>query len=620
MIEINSKEDLLALKESYEIEFKKAAGKNGKGKLPNDFFETYSAMANTNGGNVFLGVEEIRENISLIGVQNPEEVIKELFDTLNNFQKVNLNILKNEDINILTIEQKNIIWIKIPRAARKQRPIYKGQNPMTGTYIRQGEGDYKCKKECVKRFLAEQIEDSRDNKILKNFGFDDIEINTFYAYRNIFKSHKPDHPFNASNDIEFLRSIGGYRTDRETGEAGLTLAGLLMFGKQISIEEILPYYMVDYQERPRAVTERRWIDRTYPDGTWSGNIFDFYRKVIAKLYENLKVPFSLKNAKREEDTPIHQAIREALINALVHADYSERLSILIVKRPDMFGFRNPGLMRIPLEIAIKGGESDCRNRNIQKMFMLIGYAEKAGSGIPKIFQSWNKYNWTKPLLYEKNEYHPQTLLELRTINLLDEETINKLKSIFKDKFNKLNEQEITILATTYIEEEINHKRILEILDIHPSDASNILKKLTEEELLQKNGVGKGSTYKLNTGGITASTGGITASTGGITASTGGVRFYKQEEISKEILEEIKKIIAPISNKQRVKKEIMLSLIIEICKYGYFSPELLSEILKRGKDTIKNYISELVTKGELHPYFSSPNSPKQAYTSKRKENE
>ena len=627
MIEITSKEDLLALKESYEVEFKKAVGKNRKGKLPNDFFETYSAMANTNGGNVFLGVEEIGENIRLIGIQNPEEVIKELFDTLNNPQKVNLNILKNEDINVLTIEQKNIIWIKIPRATRKQIPIYKGQNPLTGTYIRQGEGDYKCKEECVKRFLAEQIEDSRDNKILKNFCFDDIELSTFYAYRNIFKSHKPDHPFNALDDIEFLRSIGGYRRDRETGEVGLTLAGLLMFGKQISIEEVLPYYMVDYQERPRAVAEKRWVDRIYSDGTWSGNIFDFYRKVISKLYENLKVPFNLKNAQREEDTPIHQALREALINALVHADYSERLSILIVKRPDMFGFRNPGLMRIPIEIAIKGGESDCRNRNLQKMFMLIGYAEKAGSGIPKIFQSWSKYNWTKPLLYEKNEHHSQTLLELRTINLFDEETINKLKSIFKDKFKALNEQEITILATTYIEEEINHKRILEILDIHPSDASNILKKLTEEKFLQKNGTGKGSTYKLNTAGIRVSTKGITASTGGITnvtkgitTSTEGVRFYKQEEIPEEILEEVEKIITPILNKQRVKREIMHSLIIEICKYGYFSPELLSDTLKRSKDTIKDYISELVAKGELYPYFSSPNSPRQAYTSKRNENE
>ncbi len=627
MIKIISKEDLLALREGFDVEFKKAVGKNGKGKLPNDLLETYSAMANTNGGNIFLGVEENRENISLIGIKNPDSVIKELFDTLNNPQKVNLNILKNENVQVLNIDGKNIIWIKIPRASRKQKPIFKGQNPLIGTYIRQGEGDYKCKEECVKRFLAEQIEDSRDSEILKNFDFDDIELSTFYAYRNILKSHRPDHPFNALNDIEFLRSIGGYRKNRETGEVGLTKAGLLMFGKQISIEEVFPYYMVDYQERPRAVTEKRWIDRIYPDGAWSGNIFDFYRKVIVKLYENLKVPFSLKDAQRQEDTPIHQAIREALINALVHADYSERLSILIVKRPDMFGFRNPGLMRIPLEIAIRGGESDCRNRNIQKMFMLIGYAEKAGSGIPKIFQNWKKCNFTRPLLYEKNEHHPQTLLELRTINLFDEKTISELKSIFKERFDSLNEQEITILATAYIEEEINHKRILEVLDIHPSDVSNILKKLTEDGFLRKSGIGKGTIYKLATDSITnttkgvrVSTGGITTATGGIRTSTGGIRFYELEEIPVEILEEINKIASLILNKQRAKKEIMQSVIIEICKYGYFSPELLSKILNRSKDRIKDYISELVSQQRLYPYFSSPNSPRQAYTSRKENNE
>ncbi|MEO1958388.1 MAG: ATP-binding protein [Nautiliaceae bacterium] len=293
----------------------------------------------------------------------------------------------------------------------------------------------------------------------------------------------------------------------------------------------------------------------------------------------------------------------------------------------MFGFRNPGLMRIPLEIAIRGGESDCRNRNIQKMLMLIGYAEKAGSGIPKIFQAWKKYNFAKPLLYEKNEHHPQTLLELRTINLLSEETINELKAMFGSKFDELNEQEITILATAYIEEEINHKRILEILDMHPSDVSSILKKLTENGFLQKEGIGKGSTYKLATEGIRTSTGGITEATGGIRKSTEGVikttkgiRFYKKEDISSEILEEINKIIAPIANKKRVKKEKMHSIIADICKYGYFSPELLAILLNRNKDLVKDYISELVAKEKLYPYFSSPNSPRQAYTSKKEKDE
>ncbi|MFH1113444.1 MAG: ATP-binding protein [Pseudomonadota bacterium] len=74
------------------------------------------------------------------------------------------------------------------------------------------------------------------------------------------------------------------------------------------------------------------------------------------------------------------------MNTLIHADYSGHLSILIVKCPDMFGFRNPGTMRVPIDIALQGGESDCRNRNLQKMFQLVGLGEQAGSGLPKIYR------------------------------------------------------------------------------------------------------------------------------------------------------------------------------------------------------------------------------------------
>jgi predicted HTH transcriptional regulator len=81
---------------------------------------------------------------------------------------------------------------------------------------------------------------------------------------------------------------------------------------------------------------------------------------------------------------VHEALREALVNTLIHVDYTGRVSILVVKRPDMFGFRNPGSMRLPLEEVQQGGISDCRNRNLQKMFQLVGLGEQAGSGIPKI--------------------------------------------------------------------------------------------------------------------------------------------------------------------------------------------------------------------------------------------
>lgn len=276
--------------------------------------------------------------------------------------------------------------------------------------------------------------------------------------------------------------------NRETKEEGLTIAGLLMFGKLHTIREEIPNYMIDYQERPEAKTEYRWIDRITTDGTWSGNLFDFYRKVIKKLYSDLKVPFSLDGNIRQDNTLIHIALREALINTISHADYSGRVSLLIVKRPDMFGFRNPGLMRIPIENAVNGGESDCRNRTIHQMFLLIGLGERAGSGLPKIFSGWSSQHWSKPLLYEKQEPE-QTLLELRMINLFDDSVINNLIVIYGDKFKKLDITKRVILATAYLEKIVNHSRLNEIIDEHSHDISNILKQLVEDKFLNSDGIG-----------------------------------------------------------------------------------------------------------------------------------
>lgn len=241
----------------------------------------------------------------------------------------------------------------------------------------------------MRRMFAEQVEDSRDSRILPGFGLDDLDSASLQAYRNMFVLQKPDHPWNAPDDQGFLRLIGGWRKDRHTGKQGLTLAGLLMFGQWQSISEAAPLYFLDYQEQDdRPSNDTRWLDRVVPDGTWSGNLFDFFRKVSRKLVADLKVPFMLKDGFRQDDTPLHQALREALVNTLVHADYSDRASVRVIKRPSGFEFRNPGLLRVPAKAALQGGESDCRNRTLQQMFLMINLGERAGSGLPKIRQAW----------------------------------------------------------------------------------------------------------------------------------------------------------------------------------------------------------------------------------------
>ncbi len=232
-----------------------------------------------------------------------------------------------------------------------------------------------------------------------------------------------------------------------------------------------------------------------PDGTWSGNLYDFFQKAYRKLTTDLKIPFQLKEGVRSDDTPIHEAIREALTNTLIHADYTGRVSILVVKRPDMFGFRNPGLMRISIEQAIQGGISDCRNRRIQDMFRYIGLGDHAGSGIPKIYMNWKEQHWRLPLLREYPTY-AQTLLELRMISLLPEESLKMIDDLFGERFRKIPELERIILITSATEDMVNHDRIKEIASNHPKDISAALAHLVHEKMLIKQGETRASFYRL----------------------------------------------------------------------------------------------------------------------------
>lgn len=626
MIKISTLEDIAALSETFEVECKLATGKNGKGEVPKSLWETYSAFANSHGGYIVLGLEERKVGFFVSGIAEPQRVMDDLWNLLNNTQKVSTNILRENDVKQIEVDGKTLICIHVPRASRTAKPVFINGNPLKGTYKRENTGDYLCSGEVIRRMLAEQVEDGRDNEIIRNYGIEDLDLASLNAYRNLFAAQSPDHPWNQLEPLEFLRNIGGWRLDRESGQGGLTRAGLLMFGQLASIHEVFPNYMLDYQERPDAKTEARWIDRVTLDGTWSGNLFDFYQKIIKKLTSDLKVPFELKGDKRQDDTPAHQALREALVNTLVHADFTGRASLLVVKRPDMFGFRNPGLMRVPLEIAVKGGESDCRNRIIHKMFRLIGLGEQAGSGIPKIYQSWSSQHWRTPSLQEKEAPSEQTLLELRMLSLVPEGAIDYLHETFGHKFDTLDEAERLILVTAYVERTINHSRMMEIMDEHPHDLTKHFSRLTELGVLKQEGVGRGTIYFLPETGIEdemeeifgfsrKSSGGLAASSGGLEKSSGGLKHSGDE------WEALISIAEPVRSKGKSPKSLVEMVILELCDGRYLSLQDLETLLSRSGDFLrKDYLKPLIRSKQLQLlYPTKPNHPEQAYTTRGGEN-
>lgn len=645
--------DLQTLSESVELEFKLAQGADGKGKLPEDFWRTYSAMANTRGGYVVLGVREKKGNFIVEGIGDIATVMKQLFDIANNKKKVNVNLLTDQSVQVINLDNKMVIVIEIPIARREQKPVYLNNQPMTETYIRRHEGDCHCSEEQIKRMLAEQVEDSRDDRILAGFDFSDIDQDSLRAYRNLFAVAKLQHPWLELDIIDLFRNIGGWRKNRQSGEEGITLAGILMFGTWNAIQDAVPNYFVDYRERDDTQPDSRWIDRIYPDGSWSGNIFDFYRRTYRKLISDLKVPFELQDGIRLDETKVHEAIREALVNTLVHADYTGRSSILVVRRPDLFGFRNPGLMRIPPEIAVKGGESDCRNRRMHQMFLMIGAGERAGSGVPKIMSGWKWANWRTPKLYEKTEPSEQTLLELSTVSLVSQEVTERLDDLFGQRFHLLDDLERMIVITAATEGWVNHERACQLTSRHSRDVTLAFPKLVDKGFLVASGEKRDKSYSLpgmelpspeevfanalssasnlthNAQGLTHSDISLTHSDPDLVDSHQGRdehgRFISHlldkpfiddlDVLSEGFRNELEALAAPSREHRRLEAGVMKELLVQLCDGHYLSVAVMEILLGRKAQSIRqNYLKPMVDSKQLKLAFpNKPNSPKQGYT-------
>lgn len=411
-MDISDVKELLNKGEKVDIECKESDS-----KLSKSIWETYSSFANTNGGYIFLGIKENKkkklpeERFQIQGIQNYDVQVKAFWDTVNS-DKVNKNILKDEDVQIVMIPSTAlaVVSIHVPRADYNNRPIFINGNPYTGTFKRNHEGDYHASEDEINAMLRDQKSEGNDGIVLEHYGMEDIDLETLGHYRTMFQNNNPDHVWNQEDNKQFLTMLGGYKKDRSKNIEGLTIAGLLMFGKGIAIRDRFSNLMMDYRDESHTTDDMRWSDRVTYDGTWENNLFNFFMKVSPKLSADLKKPFVLDNQQRVDDTPIHKAIREAFVNMIIHSDYLlDSGTLKILKKQDEFIFTNPGSLKLSVEEIFKGGNSKSRNPAMQLMLRMVGFGDNAGSGIPTILNTWKEADWVEPNLYEDTHLNQVTL-------------------------------------------------------------------------------------------------------------------------------------------------------------------------------------------------------------------
>ena len=488
--------ELLKYGEHINLECKKA-----ENQLPKAVWETYSSFANTDGGIILLGVEEklkeidFNKRFNFVSIQNPQQRIIEFWNTINS-SKVSSNLLMDSDIGICNVNNADIIWIKIPRAEYKYRPVYINENPYKGTFKRNHEGDYHCTEDEVKAMIRDANDSGNDGSLLRGFTVDDIDMNSLHSYRIEFQNRNPEHVWNGLDDVLFLEKMKCYSLDRETGDKWLTTAGLLMFGKGSSIIDRFDNIRMDYIDKSNLVPGSRWSDRITYDGRWENNLYNFVRIVMPKLVFGIRQPFKLKGLIRVDDTPVRKAIREAVINMVIHSDYMVNGLLKVVKTDMGFEFSNPGNLKLSVQRIYEGGHSMARNPRLQTMFRMIGYGDNLGSGFPTILQAWGEEKWRKPDLQE-NEDLNQVELKLWKISLMPKECTEYLQNKFGWVYEKLERCGQIILGTAYLERYVTNSRLQAILGLTSIEVGRMLLELVHKNILIFDGNGRWRRYSIN---------------------------------------------------------------------------------------------------------------------------
>jgi len=421
--------------------------KLARNDVPVSVWATYSAFANTHGGTILLGIREDAEEsdpakrFKVVGVEDAEKIRRDFWNIVHNPEKVSHNILREDDVRIVEAEGKKIVVVNVPQASYTVKPVYINNNLSRGAFRRNHEGDYHCTDQELRMMMRDANDDGNDRTFLPHYTMDDIDDTTLKHYRQIFLTSNPDHVFNNLDDKEFLRQLGGYIVNRETQEEGLTMAGLLMFGKGLSVRERFSNLRMDYIDKTHLIGDERYSDRITYDGTWENNVFNFMRMVLPRLTRDLPRPFRMEGMQRIDDTPQHKAVREALTNAIIHADFMLNGLLRVEKCNDRFVLTNPGLLKIPVRQIYEGGETKARNQQMQIMLRMIGYGENLGSGFPLILSAWNEKHWLKPELIEQPD-----LMQVKLILHIEAEAQNVTKDDTKDVTKELSERQSRVLS------------------------------------------------------------------------------------------------------------------------------------------------------------------------------
>jgi ATP-dependent DNA helicase RecG len=398
---------------------------------PKRLYDTLSSFSNQDdGGIIVFGVDE-KENYNECGVYDPQDIQK----------KINEQCLQMEPVvrPLLTVAEKEgkyFVSAEVPGIDLADRPCYyQGRGRLKGSYIRVGDSDEPMTEYEVYSYEAFRKKYQDDIREVPRASLKVLDQELLETYINRLKAEKPNISALADETIYELMSI--------TKDGMVTLSSLLLFCKypQAYFPQLCITAVVLPGDEIGEIGEygERFVDNKRIEG----NIPEMLDQALAFVRKNMRIKTIINpnSGKREDrtDYPII-AVREALLNTLVHRDYSihtEGMPIQILMYPDRIEIRNPGGIYGRLRVDQLGKmQPDTRNPVLVTALEVMGLTENRYSGIPTIRRSMKDFNLEDPvfadergtftvILYNRDSIRDNT--SQRKMTEKEEELLNFLK-------------------------------------------------------------------------------------------------------------------------------------------------------------------------------------------------
>jgi len=292
-------------------------------------------------------------------------------------------------------------------------------------------------------------------------------------------------------------------------------------------------------------------------------------------------------------------------------DFDDELSIFSLLAANVLPNEN---FEVEYKSAIQGVYLT-RNPALQQMFMLIGRAEKAGSGVDKIMTGWQESHWRRPFLEIENQ-PDRVKLTLPMFSVIPDAVLNELNAIYDDVSN-LTADELTALSFCQIEGSISNQRLQYVLNMHSADITTLLKKLCANDFLESDNNGRWTTYKLKEKVATLTSKVDTSKkVASSSENTDNQTIAKSKVDTSNTKVDTSDMVA---TRTKLSKAQLEEEIMRICQSDYIKMEEVAKLLGKSNDYLKNKIfPDMIKAGKLEKrYPFTHNQPEQGYKTAEK---